>query len=184
MKRILIVFGLLVCFALPAQIASAYSYNPAESFEANLEALVDSGAKDGRKDFFPTMALSQMPDLDVIQVYGTNVLNTPLSVSGFDMMQGVKFQEVEMFIYSSIGTNLMFSVSKAYSVKGIGNDVFLDGLNVRAGDIFVFVENSVVGDMVFLVTATGHHNPVPVPAAIWLMGSGVAGLMALRRRAS
>lgn len=185
MKRILIVFGLLVCFALPAQIASAaYSYDPALLFKANIEALADAGSKDGVADFFPTFINSKTPNLDIIQVYGTKVLNTPLSVAGFDMLQGVKFQEVELFIYNNIGTSLNMSVKEAYSVQDIANDVFLDGLHVRAGDIFMYVKNSLVGDMVFLVTATGHHNPVPVPAALWLMGSGLAGLVALRRRAS
>lgn len=31
----------------------------------------------------------------------------------------------------------------------------------------------------YILSATG--NPVPVPAAIWLLGSGLAGLAGLRR---
>jgi hypothetical protein len=32
-------------------------------------------------------------------------------------------------------------------------------------------------------TGTINFNPVPVPAAVWLLGSGLAGLAGLRRRA-
>lgn len=49
---------------------------------------------------------------------------------------------------------------------------------------FTAVTNSSGAPMGFTFTADGtlNYSPVPVPAAVWLMGSAIAGLGALRRR--
>jgi len=39
------------------------------------------------------------------------------------------------------------------------------------------------GTLEFLTTATANaSSPVPIPAAAWLLGSGLAGLVGIRRK--
>lgn len=63
----------------------------------------------------------------------------------------------------------------------------LAGVWNQGGDnIFQFVVTDTGGDTFFDVQITAQLNltgAVPVPAAVWLMGTGLAGLAALRRRA-
>jgi hypothetical protein len=41
---------------------------------------------------------------------------------------------------------------------------------------------SSAGDLVYTVTGTGGGTPVPLPAAVWLLGSGLMGLFGIGRR--
>ncbi len=57
----------------------------------------------------------------------------------------------------------------------------LAGVNVLPGSVGVFSEGAGAAFAAFAVE--GHDtNPVPVPAAIWLFGSGILGLVGLKRR--
>lgn len=72
-------------------------------------------------------------------------------------------------------------------------DMFWNGMQILKGDVLMGFEhyfdyingNQVQGidknftDMVFVMRGS---RAVPVPAAVWLMGSGLAGIAALRRR--
>ena len=57
-------------------------------------------------------------------------------------------------------------------------------LELFKGDIIVgFGDNAGDGDRLDLVIALrGDTNEVPVPGAIWLLGSGLLGLVGVRRR--
>ena len=54
------------------------------------------------------------------------------------------------------------------------------GLAVNSGTLTLFYWDSLAGDNTNSVHAT--VNAVPVPAAVWLLGTGLVGLVALRRR--
>lgn len=71
-------------------------------------------------------------------------------------------------------------------------DAIVGGLEIKTGDVIIGFEqhynyvngvahlNPSFSDMVLVLRAP--NSPVPVPAAAWLLGSGLAGIAALRRR--
>lgn len=83
-------------------------------------------------------------------------------------------------------------------------DMLFAGFQIKAGDVLIGVERGYdeesrknapggprnpiafndhdYNDLVFVVRGLGAPSAVPVPAAVWLLGSGMAGLGLLRRR--
>lgn len=56
-------------------------------------------------------------------------------------------------------------------------------LGPPAGDYGIFGEEGLLGATAFMPdNPEADTNPVPIPTAAWLLGSGLIGLMALRRR--
>lgn len=57
-----------------------------------------------------------------------------------------------------------------------------NGTWTAKGATFTFLHSDTLQDV--LAIGIGGPTPVPLPAGLWLMGAGVAGLMAMRRRAA
>lgn len=75
---------------------------------------------------------------------------------------------------------------KAFQVTG---NVTWAGYELQAGDFIIAAEVGIYadagnfdGDWNDIVFAVRGSRAVPVPAAVWLMGSGLAGLVAVRRK--
>lgn len=187
MRRILITFGLLICLTLPAQVASAYSYDPSMLFSENILALVAEGNGTVRK--YTTTPQSAGDPFDLIQIYSSSGVNALANdgrktEDGFYMAHEILPEAFKVSVSIVGNTPLHSVIGEAYTVNLKSNVVYdYNGksMTIYGGTKFLFVQ-TLDGDFVFAMTPSGIYNPVPVPAAILLMGSGLAGLAALRRR--
>ena len=77
--------------------------------------------------------------------------------------------------------NLIMSLSGGAPV---GNNVSTTMLNLIAGSYSAIVTGNAVGNFggLYSVAMTAKPSAVPVPAAIWLLGSGLLGLVGIARR--
>lgn len=122
----------------------------------------------------------------------------------------VVLDEIEIYTANSgsldsIAGNFGGQASKIFELdSGMDNSINLGQLDSGSGalDMVLFVKSDLFGNddnaFVYLYSAAsnlsngfeswvistdgGIPTPVPVPAAVWLLGSGIAGLMAWRRR--
>ncbi len=79
-------------------------------------------------------------------------------------------------------------VLNAHFISG-GNDYYFSllGFSQNGGatisNVFSTIENQAnIADLYGIITTTPIPNPTPIPAAIWLFGSGLVGLIGIRRR--
>ena len=56
------------------------------------------------------------------------------------------------------------------------------GSNALSSRAFIFNSLTLAADGTLSAAATGGGSEVPVPAAVWLLGSGLAGLAGIGRR--
>lgn len=177
MKRIILTFSMLLCFAFTAQVASAYTIVDTIDFDSNIAALAAEAG--GRAVKVPPVITSGAP-WDLVLVYskgGDNPLSgSILNESGFQMVQDIV---AESFMVN--GEALMGKTAWAlYQTSGAVYEAGANSLVLKNGTIFV-----AIGDMdyVFALTPAGVYSPaVPLPGALLLFGTGAAGLAALRRR--
>lgn len=93
---------------------------------------------------------------------------------GSFVLDGVEYY---VAIYTRLRSLTGEYLRMAQEAIGVGNDVMLYGWTTKEGET---ITNAY--DLSLTVSLT--PPTVPVPAAVWLMGTGIAGLAALRRRAN
>ncbi|MBU0910279.1 MAG: VPLPA-CTERM sorting domain-containing protein [Proteobacteria bacterium] len=84
------------------------------------------------------------------------------------------------YIYMSTGTSASFSMSTSYDVPGMENEVDVSITN----DIlaFAFGDNANARVQKQYAMMEVKSSAVPIPATLWLFGSAITGLAALRRK--
>lgn len=110
----------------------------------------------------------------------------------FDIDNGMTDLDSLISLYDSVGTLIGASDDGGVADPGSvhGYDSFLSAVLTNPGLYFVSVgqypnqDLSPGQDYTLHVSLENHVNPsnVPVPAAVWLFGSGIAGLMGARRK--
>jgi len=88
------------------------------------------------------------------------------------------------------GTNLLLGTFELTGTKeSLMNEIWLydynpDGPDWAAGIVYGggTLDPLVVPTRLAYMNNYANNNPVPIPGAVWLLGSGLAGLVALRRR--
>jgi hypothetical protein len=75
-----------------------------------------------------------------------------------------------------------FGTSTGACGNGLGGDFNLFGATAGAPTGTYYFQLTTAGGENMLVTSMSRVNAVPVPAAVWLFASGVAGLMGARRK--
>ena len=76
----------------------------------------------------------------------------------------------------NMGTGAPGVMASNDAIWGNGNDTLDYSAAVPFGDPSGF------GGVAYAINMVGSYNPVPVPAAVWLFGSGLMGLAAIARR--
>lgn len=208
MKRVLMLCLLLV-FALGAAQAQAapYSFGSAKldgdttNLISNLQRLVDadSGSRFQGMErptvvsftdkYVTLLALSE----SVSAGFSMAVLGTGI----YDAADPGVWNAKGVFA-SAVSNDVLFSVDgESYTLGAVnlvgafmykGSFVYqpagnYDAIEIEAGTVFAGLSfgNSQAIDAIVAI-APGQFNIVPIPGAVWLMGTGLAGLVALRRR--
>jgi hypothetical protein len=68
----------------------------------------------------------------------------------------------------------------AFTAIGLGSSLI--DLGFKLGDVWVDSDFNELSPQPTLIDGSVQVNAVPIPAAVWLLGSGVVGLVALTRR--
>jgi hypothetical protein len=111
---------------------------------------------------------SVWPNADVSPAPGPNVVPTSLSLNLFNFGTPVSADHV-------IGTFLLQCLGEG--------PTSLNPRGAFASDInFALADFNYLTGVTFQDVSINQVNPVPIPAAVWLLGSGVVGLVALKRR--
>lgn len=171
MKRILIIFALLSAFALPVQMAEANSFTMSGNLSDQLQIITGKNPS----NLFGNLPSSKFFD---IAVFYASQEHDPFAgqgnvLSGFNVLANVKandfFSSVDEVWVSAGG-------SVAYEYNGAS-------IQLPGGTIFVSASIDNV-NYVFAMSLSSEKrfNPVPVPAAAVLFGSGLVGIVALRRK--
>jgi hypothetical protein len=139
-----------------------------------------------------TFTWSATYDLDYLSEYGQINIGENSDMQFSVTVGSQTFSEEEDIMYTWGGGPLLLFDTDSDNIIGISFIVIEDYAFRSIGEAFYIYAGSAgnqelglgIGDDAnLLVTGTFDFTPVPVPAAIWLLGSGLAGLAGLRRRA-
>ena len=83
----------------------------------------------------------------------------------------------------SVNDSFTFGLSSVSGVTQIlGSNSATAGGNYSAGDLHFGAETSCFSDCGWDLAFTSYMSPVPIPAAAWLFGSGLLGLVGIARK--
>lgn len=146
------------------------STNAAETFtNSNVDSFTGAGAFGGLSAFFGSATLSQTGDISL----GAS----PLNVGGNgDFNAGVSFANVGSsqslyYVVRSAYTGATTGAANVANPTAFGNTTGLATVNLSTN-----------GELVYTLAGEPVASAVPVPAAVWLLGSGLMALGAAARR--
>jgi hypothetical protein len=144
------------------------------------------------------MVLLFVPTLSQASIYNFDVTVDYTGLTAVQKIQGIEFTIVGTG-WSFSGFSTPYNGTWFFSSTGIIDDTYTSpnintSVPLNSGTIFslttsnsISITNIVAFDYQnhdFTGPFTAHLNaaPVPIPAAMWLLGSGLVGLVGLRRR--
>lgn len=162
-------------------------------------------------DWIAACTNNQIQDFDEAFPGGLNPGVTVTTTNGFVNLAGNLDMWQDIVVPSGATTTWHFATpvhgvgalfDLSINEPGTGIDVFADGFQVSpspsiantfAGQFFGFLSTSTFTDIMFAADGQSgvqetylmddlHYCPVPVPPAVWLFGSGLLGLVGLRRK--
>lgn len=91
---------------------------------------------------------------------------------------------LERSFFSDMSDREVFSIAdgRAVWVYGVVNDFSMFGFDFLAGDRLVAFNDAWSGDTDYDDFNLRARADTPIPGAVWLLGSGLIGLVGLRRR--
>ena len=186
MKKILLIVAMamvLACgFGVKGADATPYLWTPS-NMDVNFWNIANLPGSTA-PDFGQNEGLGLIDDSVVLTSVGTFDF---LKVAGFGstaLTQTVSFSKPSFFIASLDGSNKSINLGDSNTYQ-LG---FYDGTDwhevqkiIGAGNSYqIHVENN-DGDIVNILQNDA-HTTVPIPSAAWLLGSGLIGLIGIRRR--
>lgn len=169
MKRIIgLCIGLLLFCG--GNVTAATVINPGDSWDGYFQSVYDPASNFlDRLDFFEPGQVNPAWQLH----------NNGINAIGFFMQKWLLFQPGEKLVFDldSAGTWQMQDGANVYS--GMVTDLSFSGTLPLT--ITLDSRNYVLGNML-PDTGSAATSAVPVPGAVWLLGSGLLGLLRLRKR--
>lgn len=211
MKRLLLFAALLMAITGGAQSAQAapFAFGPSAfddslTLKANLESIVtgntgfiETTIKDGSaltSQYMMLMAVSQGAASSNFGIYeaGSGTMMTGASTVAADWGTGF-FGDLGDYVVKFDGgpAQGISLANQLMIVLTYGDDIVyqpqgFDGYIVEGGSMILGFDINGDGGVDFVLGLSdvpfGQAPAVPVPAAVWLMGTGLAGIGALRRR--
>lgn len=176
MKRILIIFALFAAFALPAQEAQAYSFSGSGNLFVQIMTATGKKPIDWRGNFEPVEAY------DIAVLYASDDSADPFAGAGangkgflvnYNTSPEEFIRTAHLTVYSALGTSVLYEYNGA-AISLAGGTVFAGGTIDGVDYVFALTPNE--------LAIFGNPPAVPVPAAAILLGSGLVGIMAVRRK--
>ncbi len=157
-----------------------------------LDGLVLEGVNGGNGAIYTSLALSGVVPADGVFVIGDDAGDGSTFVAGADLVGGVDYQNGPDSVVLRDASGILdavgygsFAVSDVFGGEGAAAPDPAGGSSIaRFNPLLDTNDNSV--DFVVLTEPTPGSvpqvNSVPLPAAIWLFGSGLVGMIATSRR--
>lgn len=189
MKRLFILGGLLLCLGISAPLAVA-----ADSFDIN-RSLADNLAEwtdQSQSSYLKLLTFASNSQFDVLLAFADPDLmsgrpgGSLADHQGFKVLRDVSISNRDLVADFFPDLNAA-SAPDFFLFRGTESLAYeWDGklINLVPGTVFMGFDlgGGNGADMVLLLTPAGTYNPVPLPAAVWLFGTGVAGLAVMRRK--
>ena len=188
--------GVLAINLLAPLSASAATVNGSVTLATSFGFVIESGVEAG-VDFidFASGATNPSPSFD-------NDISTALvtSIAGDFVTAGITpgtSVDVKDFRFDLVGIDnpILIGSVFTFSITDIippsetgtgagdfsGEGILIDTTGTFDPTIYDFTFNNINGDLA-LITNTAVGNPIPVPGAVWLFGSALAGMLVARRK--